>query len=165
MLRRYNQLCNSSQLLVQEMETNTEFYDLQRTRKCEDTSTESDSYIRGRLLLSCRNSMERSDTTCTTIREDQPRTVRWMSRKRLYIRHVPGRIEKRYFNNDENSIFKLWQWRCFMLQPNPYVNSEFIRKELWSTPEDSVSTCGYPRRSGIQIEIIVKNIWHIVPTL
>ena len=49
MLRCYDQLCNSSQLLVQTMETNIEFYDIQRTRECEDTSIESDSYIPGRI--------------------------------------------------------------------------------------------------------------------
>ena len=47
MIRHYNQLRNSTQVFEQEMETNIELYDLQRTWKYEDTSTESDSYIQG----------------------------------------------------------------------------------------------------------------------
>ena len=49
MLRRHDQLCNSTQLFVQEMETNIELCDIQRTRHCEDTSIASDSCIRGGL--------------------------------------------------------------------------------------------------------------------
>ena len=89
------------------MEADIEFYDIQRNRKREDSSIESNSYIRDRLQLFSWNSMERSDTTRPTIRKDQPRTVRWMSRKGLHIGYVSRRTEKRYFDNDENGISKL----------------------------------------------------------
>ena len=49
MLHSHDKLCNPSRLFVQEMETNIELYDIQRTRKCEDTSIASDSYIKGGL--------------------------------------------------------------------------------------------------------------------
>ena len=57
------------------METNIELYDIQKPRRCKDTLTTSDPYIRGRLQLPRQSSMERSDTTHTTTGRDQPRTV------------------------------------------------------------------------------------------
>ena len=46
MICSHNQLRNSSQLFIQKMETNIEFYDLQRKGKCEDPLIESNSYTR-----------------------------------------------------------------------------------------------------------------------
>ena len=89
------------------MKTNIEFYDIQRTRQCEDTPTTSDSYIRGGLQLSCQNGMERSNTTCTTTREDKPRIMWWMFRQRLHISHVLKRTEKGYINSYSSLLRKL----------------------------------------------------------
>ena len=46
-------------------------------------------------------------TTRTEIRRNQSRAIWKMPRPRLHISHIPGRIEKRYFDTDENGIFKL----------------------------------------------------------
>ena len=60
-------------------------------------------YVHAATLEEAEYKLKLSSKTSNTL----PRTIRRMSRKRLHIRHVPGRIEKRYFDNDENGIFKL----------------------------------------------------------
>ena len=69
-------------------------------------------YIR-RTTTSLLEWYRESNTACTTNKKEIPKTIWWMSKKRMHISHVLRRIKMRYFNSyliilwnlDNNSAF------------------------------------------------------------
>ena len=111
---------------------NSKLHDLQRTSQCENTSTTSDTYIWSRLQFLSRSSIERSNSTRTTTRRDQPRSVWRLSGKRLHFCNIPEKIKDRHFNPHLYILCKLWQRCCILLWPHTNVNCKSVRKEIRS---------------------------------